>query len=307
MSLSFATGEAFAGTPGPTVRIAAEVISEIRSTENVIAESRWGDPTNVVMAGAHLDSVPEGPGINDNGSGSAALLEIALQLAKAKPTNRCGSPGGAPRRPACSAPALRRRPADGGAAEDRALPELRHDRLAQLHASASTTATVTPRHGRPGGFGADRGRLRDSSSPAAACRSSDDRVRRPLDYGPFIAAGIPAGGLFTGAEVLKTAGAGRRCGAAPRARSTPATTRPATASTPCGTVADKDVYRQLNKRCSLYGNINRTAMDINSDAVAAAVMTFALNTSAVEAEQEAAAAARVAAAPAQAAELAPAA
>ena len=42
--------------------------------------------------------------------------------------------------------------------------------------------------------------------------------------------------------------------------------------------ADKDVYRQLNKRCSLYGNINRTAMDINSDAVAAAVMTFALDT-----------------------------
>ena len=106
---------------------------------------------------------------------------------------------------------------------------------------------------------------------------------------------------------IKTAEQQKKYGGVAGLALDPATTRPATASTPCGTVADKDVYRQLNKRCSLYGNINRTAMDINSDAVAAAVMTFALNTSAVEAEQEAAAAARVAAAPAQAAELAPAA
>ena len=39
------------------------------------------------MAGAHLDSVNAGPGINDNGSGSAALLEVAEQLAKVKPVN----------------------------------------------------------------------------------------------------------------------------------------------------------------------------------------------------------------------------
>ena len=39
------------------------------------------------MAGAHLDSVIEGPGINDNGSGSAALLETALLMAKLKPEN----------------------------------------------------------------------------------------------------------------------------------------------------------------------------------------------------------------------------
>ena len=39
------------------------------------------------MAGAHLDSVQAGPGINDNGSGSAALLEVAQQLANLKPEN----------------------------------------------------------------------------------------------------------------------------------------------------------------------------------------------------------------------------
>ncbi|MDO3101341.1 M28 family metallopeptidase [Mycobacteroides abscessus] len=47
---------------------------------NVIAQTKTGATTDVVMAGAHLDSVPEGPGINDNGTGTAAVLETALQL-----------------------------------------------------------------------------------------------------------------------------------------------------------------------------------------------------------------------------------
>ncbi|HWN32064.1 MAG TPA: M20/M25/M40 family metallo-hydrolase [Pseudonocardia sp.] len=47
---------------------------------NVIAQSRGGDPGHVVMIGAHLDSVQKGPGIVDDGSGVATLLEIANQL-----------------------------------------------------------------------------------------------------------------------------------------------------------------------------------------------------------------------------------
>ena len=47
---------------------------------NVIARTRTGDPSQVVMIGAHLDSVEEGPGIVDDGSGVASLLEIATQL-----------------------------------------------------------------------------------------------------------------------------------------------------------------------------------------------------------------------------------
>lgn len=53
---------------------------------NVIAQTRTGDPANVVMIGAHLDSVREGPGIVDNGSGVAALLEIATRLGADAPT-----------------------------------------------------------------------------------------------------------------------------------------------------------------------------------------------------------------------------
>jgi aminopeptidase S len=50
------------------------------SQRNVIAQTRTGDPGKVVMIGAHLDSVEDGPGIVDNGSGVASVLEIATQL-----------------------------------------------------------------------------------------------------------------------------------------------------------------------------------------------------------------------------------
>ena len=54
---------------------------------NVLAELPGRKDENVVMAGAHLDSVQAGPGIQDNGSGSAAILETAVQMAKVKPRN----------------------------------------------------------------------------------------------------------------------------------------------------------------------------------------------------------------------------
>ncbi|MBV1850672.1 M28 family peptidase [Catellatospora tritici] len=56
------------------------------SAKNVIADWPGGDTNNTYMFGAHLDSVSAGPGINDDGSGSTALLEAALQLAAANPT-----------------------------------------------------------------------------------------------------------------------------------------------------------------------------------------------------------------------------
>ncbi|MGV0746134.1 M28 family metallopeptidase [Mycolicibacterium sp. XJ870] len=64
---------------GPTtIKLNAGVRTE--RTRNVIAQTKTGSTSDVVMVGAHLDSVPEGPGINDNGSGVAAVLETALQL-----------------------------------------------------------------------------------------------------------------------------------------------------------------------------------------------------------------------------------
>jgi len=51
---------------------------------NLIADWPGGNPDDTVVLGAHLDSVPEGPGINDNGSGSAAILATAVAVSKAK-------------------------------------------------------------------------------------------------------------------------------------------------------------------------------------------------------------------------------
>ncbi|HWG98379.1 MAG TPA: M20/M25/M40 family metallo-hydrolase, partial [Pilimelia sp.] len=53
---------------------------------NLLAEWPGGDANQVIMLGAHLDGVAAGPGINDNGSGSAAILQVALELARANPT-----------------------------------------------------------------------------------------------------------------------------------------------------------------------------------------------------------------------------
>ena len=56
-------------------------------TNNIIAQTTRGDPDNCVMLGAHSDSVAEGPGINDDGSGTISLLEVATQLTRFKVSN----------------------------------------------------------------------------------------------------------------------------------------------------------------------------------------------------------------------------
>ena len=67
--------------PGLTVHLAVDAETGIRSTQNVLADASAVEPTETLVVGGHLDSVAEGPGINDNGSGSAAVLEAAIRLA----------------------------------------------------------------------------------------------------------------------------------------------------------------------------------------------------------------------------------
>ncbi|KAF2265432.1 aminopeptidase-like protein Y [Lojkania enalia] len=61
---------------------------ETRITQNIFTETKGGDPTNIVMLGAHLDSVQAGPGINDDGSGTTLILEIKTALEKFKVKNK---------------------------------------------------------------------------------------------------------------------------------------------------------------------------------------------------------------------------
>jgi aminopeptidase S len=66
---------------------------------NLIADWPGGDTNNILMSGSHLDSDTAGPGINDNGTGSSGLLEIALTVRPRTSTRSgiCASVGGAPR------------------------------------------------------------------------------------------------------------------------------------------------------------------------------------------------------------------
>ena len=82
---SFAAGKALydATQAGPvTIDLSTFGTFTDRFFNQVIAETRGGDPDHVVVVGAHLDSVEAGPGINDDGSGTSLLLTMAQRLAR---------------------------------------------------------------------------------------------------------------------------------------------------------------------------------------------------------------------------------
>ncbi len=87
VSTSQEDGERLARTVGLWMRLEAQTVRGNIRTSNVISEFAGSTPGRVVMLGGHLDSVNAGPGINDNGSGVAALLEAAAQVVKSRPYN----------------------------------------------------------------------------------------------------------------------------------------------------------------------------------------------------------------------------
>ncbi|HYN16848.1 MAG TPA: M20/M25/M40 family metallo-hydrolase, partial [Actinomycetes bacterium] len=193
---------------GPVVvRVATSTQSEVRPTTNVLADSPTGNADRVVVVGAQLDSVIAGPGINDNGSGSSTILEIAEEMAELGIRNR-----------------QKVRFAFWGAEElnllgsEHYVATLSDDDLTKIVANlnfdmlGSTNyvrfvydgdGSDTPDPGPPGS-GQIEAVFNDyfaSQGLATEPTAFDGRS----DYGPFIAVGIPAGGLFSGAEGIKTA------------------------------------------------------------------------------------------------------
>ena len=81
VSIAYDDGVALESAPAGSVDVAVDAETFAGPTENIIAELPGKNPDNVVMLGAHLDSVIEGPGVQDNGSGSAAILAIAEAMA----------------------------------------------------------------------------------------------------------------------------------------------------------------------------------------------------------------------------------
>ncbi|EIE97189.1 M28 family metallopeptidase [Saccharomonospora glauca] len=255
-----ADGEALAALDGQEITLELRALMEERTTYNVIAETKTGRKDNVVMAGAHLDSDPAGPGINDNGTGSVALLETALSLGSKPKVNNAV------------------RFAWWGAEEfglvgstyyvnslsfeeqlDIAL-YLNFDMIGSPNAGYFVyDGDDSAQEGSgPGPYGSAQieqafvDYLENEVGVATGEKDFDGRS----DYGEFIAVGIPSGGLFTGAEGIKTEEEAELWG---------------------GTAGEAydSCYHQA---CDDLGNVDRVALARNADAMAYVIGTYALST-----------------------------
>jgi Zn-dependent M28 family amino/carboxypeptidase len=245
------------------MRITASTISETRETYNVLADTKGGDSNNVVVQGSHLDSVIEGPGINDNGSGSAYNLESAIQMAKAniKPRNKV-------------------RFAFWGAEELNLIGStfyvdslsdaefakielnLNHDMIGSpnfVRFVYDGDGVPTGTAGPPGSANIERVFVNYFQSQGLATEPTAFDGRS--DYGPFIARGAPAGGLFTGAEGIKTA----------------------EQQAIYGGVTGEAYDRCYHQACDTISNVNTTALGQMGDGAAHALATYALTKKAVTA------------------------
>jgi aminopeptidase S len=219
---------------------------------NLIAEWPRGDANNVIMAGGHLDSVTAGPGINDNGSGSAALLEVALTVA-----SQNLDPG---KRIRFGWWGAEERGLIGSTYYVNNLPSAERSRIKayvnfDMIGSPNPGYFVYSASGQPSGSLALQQTLQ---APFAAMGVPTEltSVGGRSDHAAFANAGIPVGGLFTGAEVTKTSAQAQKWG---------------------GT-AGQAFDRCYHASCDTTSNINVTALDRNSDAIAYAIWTLSAGT-----------------------------
>jgi Zn-dependent M28 family amino/carboxypeptidase len=256
---SFADGSALAQA-GST----AEITVAESTSQNVIAEMPGRNTNNVVMAGAHLDSVPEGPGINDNGSGSAAILETALMLAKVKPQNTI-------RFAWWGAEELG---LVGSTAYVNGLSQDEKDRIALYMnydmVGSPNYVTMVYDADESTFAAADQGVVVPDGSVAIEdlYESYYTKIGEPYDdsafdgrsdYQAFIDNDIASGGLFTGAEEEKTVEQQAIWGGTVGAQ-----------FDPCYHLA-----------CDTFANNNDHVLDVNSDLIAFAMLTYAFSTESV--------------------------
>jgi Zn-dependent M28 family amino/carboxypeptidase len=263
LGTTYALGVELANTAGLRMRVFANTLRQTLPTANVLAEREGRNDDNVVMAGAHLDSVLAGPGINDNGSGSAAILETAVQMAKVRPQNTM-------------------RFAWWGAEESglvgstnyvTGLSQAERDRIALymnydmvgspnyvFMVYDADQSTFPPPAGVPIPPGSEAIEdLYESYYTWIDEPYDDTQFSGRSDYQAFIQNGIPAGGLFTGAEVPKTEEQEEIWG---------------------GT-AGEQFDPCYHEACDTFENNNDHALRVNSDLIAFAQLTFAYSTESV--------------------------
>ncbi|KAA5836084.1 M28 family metallopeptidase [Saccharopolyspora hirsuta] len=198
-------GEALSGQAGAEVKLDVQARFETVTTRNVIAQTKTGRTDNVVMAGAHLDGVPEGPGINDNGTGSAGLLETALKL------------GGSPDVQNAVRFAWWGAEESGLVGSTKYVQGLSFEEQLDIALYLNFDMIGSPNagyfvydgDGSTGGPSGPQGsgQIKDDFIATMAeqgIESEPSEFNGRSDYGEFIAVGIPSGGMHTGVEDLKT-------------------------------------------------------------------------------------------------------
>ncbi|KAJ8073769.1 hypothetical protein PM082_012047 [Marasmius tenuissimus] len=179
-------------------------VTQLVSTNNVIAQTKGGNQDDVLFLGAHSDSVPAGPGINDNGSGSVALLEIAKQLAGSDVNN-------AVRFAWWSAEESGLLGAEHWVTtasqeeRDKVRLYLNFDMIASPNYALNAYDGDGSEFGVAGPPGsAEAEQLFHDYFASVGLNSTASEFNGRSDYGPFLDAGIASGGLDTGAEGIKT-------------------------------------------------------------------------------------------------------
>jgi Zn-dependent M28 family amino/carboxypeptidase len=258
VSVTKPDGAALRLTSGPaTVKLSAE--TKTIQARNVIAQTKTGLTSDVVMAGAHLDSVPEGPGINDNGSGVAAILETALQLGSSPEVHnavRFGFWGAEEIGLVGSRKYVQS--LDVNALKDIAL-YLNFDMLASPNPGYFTydgdQSMPLDTRGNPvvpeGSAGIERSLSAYLTSVGKTPQDTSFDGRS--DYDGFTLAGIPSGGLFSGAENKKSPEEAKLWGGA----------------------ADQPFDPNYHKSTDTLDHIDRTELGINGGGVAYATGLYA--------------------------------
>jgi Zn-dependent M28 family amino/carboxypeptidase len=263
LGTTYALGVTLANTAGLRMHIFANTFRQILPTANVIAEKRGANNDNVVVVGGHLDSVLDGPGINDNGSGSAAILETAELLAHTHLQNTVRFAWWSAEESGLV----------GSTNYVNSLSQAEKDRIAlnlNFDMIGSPNYIFMVYDGNQSSFPAPAGvpippgseaieSLFESFYTLRGEPYDDTQFSGRSDYQAFINNGIPAGGLFTGAEVPKTAEQVGIWGGTLGAQFDPCYHAP----------------------CDTYANNNDHALEVNSDAVAFAVFTYAYSTETV--------------------------
>lgn len=249
LSGSYSLGQSLRSFSGPvTLNIVANQSITITDTYNVHCVSREGRNDSTVVVGAHLDSVPEGPGINDNGSGSSTVLEMALQffaMGKA-PINRVQfSWWGAEEIGLVGSSTFVKRQTTAGTAGNIAAM-LNMDMIGSPNFVAIVTDGNTTNYAKNGSIV-----ITDILSTHISAKTGSKPRLQGTSYGRtdfvgFELANIPVGNLFTGAEDLKTQDEAKIYGGIGNA-----------AMDPCYHLA-----------CDNVDNINQKALEVMSSAAA---------------------------------------